>query len=313
MKLSKSSTSYVDSSLLVSRSSKPIPSSSSVPSSMELDEDAPITFSRSKKKQKTLASNSHPFSLIDEDTDDEFDNIIEDNAIHISDTIEEGTDGEDGIGLEDLETNSDKSTYEVDDLDNFIDDEDATSHDTDDKNNDNDLFFNDDAKKLMRSRGTTLRHWPEVPYPDERYITKFGNRLIYDETDYNPVELQSEYEHSGTTLTFIDRELYEELTSGLTEVLGSPTAQDPHGFFEYCHTDLNMDTVPTVTFRFTGGDVELPPENTFSDVQKGITCLTIVPSTDIAIFGNLAQRNLLVGYDLVNNEVSFKPADCVKH
>ncbi|GKD60948.1 aspartic proteinase CDR1-like protein [Tanacetum coccineum] len=111
--------------------------------------------------------------------------------------------------------------------------------------------------------------------------------------------------NSGTTLTFIDRDLYEELTSGLTEVLGSPTAQDPHGFLEFCYDELNMDTVPTVTFRFTGADVKLPPVNTFMLMQNGMSCLTIVASTDIAIFGNLSQRNLLVGYDLVNNKVSF--------
>ncbi|PWA75044.1 hypothetical protein CTI12_AA246400 [Artemisia annua] len=50
------------------------------------------------------------------------------------------------------------------------------------------------GKPLLRSRGTTLRHWPEMPYPDDTYITDFGNRLIHEETDYNPVELQSEYE-----------------------------------------------------------------------------------------------------------------------
>ncbi|GJW28877.1 hypothetical protein Tco_0045752 [Tanacetum coccineum] len=48
--------------------------------------------------------------------------------------------------------------------------------------------------ELMRSRGSTLRQWPEMPYPDDRYIIEFDNRLIYDETDHNPVELQSEYE-----------------------------------------------------------------------------------------------------------------------
>nr|GEY15532.1 hypothetical protein [Tanacetum cinerariifolium] len=53
------------------------------------------------------------------------------------------------------------------------------------------LFY---IKELMRSRDTTLRRWPEMPYPDERYISEFGNRLIYDELDYNPAELQSEYE-----------------------------------------------------------------------------------------------------------------------
>ncbi|GJX85390.1 aspartic proteinase CDR1-like protein [Tanacetum coccineum] len=107
--------------------------------------------------------------------------------------------------------------------------------------------------------------------------------------------------HSGTTLTIIDRGLYEELATGLIEVLGSPTAQDPDGLSELCYNDLNMDLVPTVTSHFTDADVELPPVNTFMEVQIGMSCLTIVASTDIAIFGNLSQRNLLVGYDLGNN------------
>ncbi|PWA64610.1 hypothetical protein CTI12_AA340600 [Artemisia annua] len=56
------------------------------------------------------------------------------------------------------------------------------------------LYFHRSKQSKLRSRGTTLWHWPEMPYPDETYITDFGNRLIHDETDYNPVELQSEYE-----------------------------------------------------------------------------------------------------------------------
>ncbi|PWA85367.1 spo11/DNA topoisomerase VI subunit A [Artemisia annua] len=64
------------------------------------------------------------------------------------------------------------------------------------------LRLSDDEKKnitlfwieeLMRSRGTTLRRFPEMPYPDDRYVSEFGNRLIYDETHYNPEELQHEY------------------------------------------------------------------------------------------------------------------------
>ncbi|PWA49339.1 hypothetical protein CTI12_AA482670 [Artemisia annua] len=72
------------------------------------------------------------------------------------------------------------------------------------------LIISDDEKKnvclyyieqLLRSRGTTLRHWPEMPYPDDTYITDFGNRLIHEETDYNPVDLQSEYERMYASLT----------------------------------------------------------------------------------------------------------------
>nr|GEX94536.1 hypothetical protein [Tanacetum cinerariifolium] len=54
-----------------------------------------------------------------------------------------------------------------------------------------------DIEELMRLRGTTLRRWPEMPYPDERYISEFDNQLIYDELDYNPTELQ--YETSYNT------------------------------------------------------------------------------------------------------------------
>lgn len=37
-----------------------------------------------------------------------------------------------------------------------------------------------------------------------------------------------------------------------------------------------------------------------------------VPLYGLYLFGNLLQRNVLVGYDLVKNEVSFKPTDCSK-
>ncbi|GJU91462.1 hypothetical protein Tco_1303885, partial [Tanacetum coccineum] len=72
-----------------------------------------------------------------------------------------------------------------------------------------DLIISDDEKKnvclfymeeLLRSRGCSLRNWPKMPYPDSRYITKFDNRLIYDETDYNHVKLQIEYERLKTFL-----------------------------------------------------------------------------------------------------------------
>ena len=81
----------------------------------ELDEEAPLTFTRSKKKQMTSLSNAHPFTVIDEETDDE-------------DAIDDAY----GIDLEDSENCSQESTYEEDeedDLDDFIDDEEATSND----------------------------------------------------------------------------------------------------------------------------------------------------------------------------------------
>ncbi|GJR41509.1 ATP-dependent DNA helicase PIF1-like protein [Tanacetum coccineum] len=61
----------------------------------------------------------------------------------------------------------------------------------------------------MQSRGTTLRRWPEMPYPDRRYISEFGNRLIYDEFDYNPAKLQAEYERLYVALNTEHKSVYD--------------------------------------------------------------------------------------------------------
>nr|GEW86139.1 ATP-dependent DNA helicase PIF1-like [Tanacetum cinerariifolium] len=74
------------------------------------------------------------------------------------------------------------------------------------------LFY---IEKLMRSRGTTLRHWPEMPYPDERYISEIGNRLIYDELDYYPAELQSEYERLNVSLNTKQKSVYDTIMNSV--------------------------------------------------------------------------------------------------
>nr|GEU54553.1 hypothetical protein [Tanacetum cinerariifolium] len=70
------------------------------------------------------------------------------------------------------------------------------------------LFY---MEEVMRSRGTTLRRWPEMPFPDERYISEFGNRLIYDELDYNPTELQSKYERLYVALNTEQKSVYDTI------------------------------------------------------------------------------------------------------
>ncbi|GKE11628.1 ATP-dependent DNA helicase PIF1-like protein, partial [Tanacetum coccineum] len=70
------------------------------------------------------------------------------------------------------------------------------------------LFY---IKELLRSRGCCLRNWPKMPYPDNRYIIEFGNRLIYDKTDYNHVELQTEYERLYASLTTEQKGVYDTI------------------------------------------------------------------------------------------------------
>ncbi|XP_057502698.1 aspartic proteinase CDR1-like [Actinidia eriantha] len=113
---------------------------------------------------------------------------------------------------------------------------------------------------------------------------------------------------SGTTLTLLPGELYGKLESELRKNIKARPSDDPQGLLGLCYGDNNID-LPKMTFKFTGAELELPPTNTF--VQNGkLVCLAMVPSDEIAIFGNLSQMNLLIGYDLLKKQLSFKQTDC---
>ncbi|XP_059664248.1 aspartic proteinase CDR1-like [Cornus florida] len=117
---------------------------------------------------------------------------------------------------------------------------------------------------------------------------------------------------SGTTLTYLPQDFYSDLASALAAAIQA-TAQDSVAPFGLCYaTQGDGFDAPTVTFHFAGADVDLPASSTFIEVSDGVVCLAIVPADSVAIFGNLSQMNLLVGYDLVNKKVSFKPTDCTK-
>ncbi|KAM7485989.1 hypothetical protein LguiA_001999 [Lonicera macranthoides] len=122
---------------------------------------------------------------------------------------------------------------------------------------------------------------------------------------------------SGTTLTLLPSDLHSGLVSKVKENVNENPIRDSNGLFDLCYSigdnggveNLNL---PNITFHFTGADVDLTPTETFMEVEEGLVCLTIVPSDEFAIFGNLSQMNFLIGYDLVKNQVSFKRTDCSK-
>nr|XP_004244685.1 aspartic proteinase CDR1 [Solanum lycopersicum] len=119
---------------------------------------------------------------------------------------------------------------------------------------------------------------------------------------------------SGTTLTLLPNEFYSSLESTLVDSISATRKEDPSGTFRLCYESKNGTIdAPTITTHFTNADLELSPSSTFAQIEEGLVCLTIVPADEIAIFGNLAQGNFLIGYDLVANKISFKPADCTKY
>ncbi|KAL3516669.1 hypothetical protein ACH5RR_023571 [Cinchona calisaya] len=68
--------------------------------------------------------------------------------------------------------------------------------------------------------------------------------------------------------------------------------------------------IPNVSIHFRGADLKLNPENIFQRTSTSSVYLGFVPSDSSAMFGNLAQANFWVEYDLENQIVSFHRANC---
>ncbi|XP_028793679.1 aspartic proteinase CDR1-like [Neltuma alba] len=120
---------------------------------------------------------------------------------------------------------------------------------------------------------------------------------------------------SGTTLTFLPTEFYDDIEKAVVRAVNETVTNDPNNVFGLCYNapaGENHLRFPVLTAHFSGGDVKLQPLNTFVQVDEDLICFTIVGTPDVAIYGNLAQINFLVGYDLEARTVSFSPTDCTQ-
>ncbi|XP_058082352.1 aspartic proteinase CDR1-like [Magnolia sinica] len=120
---------------------------------------------------------------------------------------------------------------------------------------------------------------------------------------------------SGTTYTLLFKEGLDALISALDDEIFLDPAEDPYGRLHLCYyvNSINdFEVTPDITFHFTGADVVLPKIGTYTEVDRGIYCLAMKPTTDVSILGNLAQQNRIVGYDLDKELVAFAKADCAR-
>lgn len=69
---------------------------------------------------------------------------------------------------------------------------------------------------------------------------------------------------------------------------------------------------PILTLHSEGdADARLTPTQTFIPPRDWVFCFAMTNS-DGSIYGNFAQSNFLIGFDLETRMVSFKPSDCTK-
>ncbi|BFG37562.1 hypothetical protein CerSpe_238360 [Prunus speciosa] len=66
-----------------------------------------------------------------------------------------------------------------------------------------------------------------------------------------------------------------------------------------------------MTVHFHGADVKLESGNTFLRHNEEILCFAFAPDGYYGTYGNLAQMNFLVGYDLQKHTVSFKQCQLI--
>ena len=118
---------------------------------------------------------------------------------------------------------------------------------------------------------------------------------------------------SGTTLTFLPSDTYTSFSKAISEAMDLKPTTSPIQGVDYCYESTTDDyKVPPVTVHFEGADVSLKRENLFIRVDNNVVCLAFMDSNDsgLQIYGNIAQTNFLVGYDIKKSTVSFKPANC---
>jgi len=120
---------------------------------------------------------------------------------------------------------------------------------------------------------------------------------------------------SGTGVTVVPSGIYYNLKLAMAKSVKLKRAKDPtDGFLNICYSSSsNENDFPIITAHFEGADIKLHSNSTFVQVADGLVCLALVESRiNKGIFGNLAQHNLLVGYNLQQKIMSFKPTDCTK-
>ncbi|KAK8257064.1 hypothetical protein V6Z12_1Z007800 [Gossypium hirsutum] len=116
----------------------------------------------------------------------------------------------------------------------------------------------------------------------------------------------------GTTLTLLPSDFYSQLESAMESQFNGIRAQGPKGF-NLCYVAIHEFEAPEVTVHFANADVKLKTLNIFVNVDDSTACFAFSPAQNIAIYGNLAQMNFLIGYDTKSQTVSFKSTDCSKN
>ncbi|WVZ03658.1 hypothetical protein V8G54_024464 [Vigna mungo] len=117
---------------------------------------------------------------------------------------------------------------------------------------------------------------------------------------------------SGATMTYLPDEVYSSLEGEMVNSVKLPRTNSPIKGLRLCFaiTPGEEYHIPIVYAHFKGGGtVKWYNINTFVKATETVICLAFRSGSQ-AIFGNLAQQDILVGYDTQHNTVTFLNTDC---
>ncbi|EAY79361.1 hypothetical protein OsI_34489 [Oryza sativa Indica Group] len=113
---------------------------------------------------------------------------------------------------------------------------------------------------------------------------------------------------------------YKALKKALTAAVGVQPVASPPKPYDLCFSKAVAGDAPELVFTFDGGAaLTVPPANYLLASGNGTVCLTIGSSASLnltgelegaSILGSLQQENVHVLFDLKEETLSFKPADC---
>ncbi|GAU50219.1 hypothetical protein TSUD_408980 [Trifolium subterraneum] len=77
-----------------------------------------------------------------------------------------------------------------------------------------------EIEKYLQANRRTLKSFKSMPYPDGYVLEQLGNRLIYDERDYDIPTLKQEFNQLFSTLTDEQRKIYDQIMEAVDKQQG---------------------------------------------------------------------------------------------
>ncbi|XP_042444066.1 probable aspartic protease At2g35615 [Zingiber officinale] len=138
-----------------------------------------------------------------------------------------------------------------------------------------------------------------IDYSSRRSKLRAGN-IIFD---------------SGTAMTILDTQVVDELVRELTNYISLPIVK-PEDPFKLCfevHSTEQEEKLPGLLFSFAGelGNFRVSPENLFTWFGAHVKCMVILGTNGMQIFGNVMQKDVLVGHDLEKMELTLTEKTCI--